>query len=61
MRTVVAIIQPTRLSAVREALDLLTQRQARVLGLVLNRADATARSYHYYNYADYYHTTVKAG
>lgn len=44
----------SRARAVREALTLLTQRQARVLGLVLNRADATARSYHYYNYADYY-------
>jgi succinoglycan biosynthesis transport protein ExoP len=44
----------SRARAVREALNLLNQRQARVLGLVLNRADATARSYHYYNYAEYY-------
>lgn len=44
----------SRARAVREALSLLQQRQARVLGLVLNRADATAKSYHYYNYADYY-------
>lgn len=44
----------SRARAVREALDLLTQRQARVLGLILNRADASARGYHYYNYAEYY-------
>jgi capsular exopolysaccharide synthesis family protein len=44
----------SRVRAVREALNLLNQRQTRVLGLVLNRADATARSYHYYNYAEYY-------
>jgi capsular exopolysaccharide synthesis family protein len=44
----------TRARMVREALDLLAQRQARVLGLVLNRADASARSYYYYNYSDYY-------
>ena len=41
---------------VREALDLLFQRQARVLGLVLNRSDATARSYYAYKYAEYYTT-----
>ena len=39
---------------VREALDLLHQRQARVLGVVFNRADASARSYNYYKYASYY-------
>jgi succinoglycan biosynthesis transport protein ExoP len=39
--------------AVREALDLLVQRQAKVLGVIYNGADATARSYHYYKYADY--------
>jgi capsular exopolysaccharide synthesis family protein len=44
----------SRARAVREALNMLNQRQARVLGLVLNRADATARSYHYYNYAAYH-------
>lgn len=44
----------SRARAVREAIDLLTQRQARVLGLILNRADASARGYHYYNYAEYY-------
>jgi len=40
--------------AVREALELLFQRQAKVLGLVLNRADATSRSYYSYKYAEYY-------
>ena len=43
--------------AVREALDLLFQRQARVLGLILNRTDATARSYYAYKYAEYYATS----
>jgi succinoglycan biosynthesis transport protein ExoP len=41
---------------VREALDLLRQRQAKVIGLVFNRADASARSYYYYKYAEYYRT-----
>ena len=44
----------SRARQVREALDLLAQRQARVLGLVLNRADASARGYYYYNYSEYY-------
>jgi len=41
--------------AVREALDLLAQRQARVLGVVFNGANTTSRSYYYYKYADYHH------
>lgn len=47
---------------VREALEILFQRQAKVLGLVLNRSDATARSYYAYKYAEYYATsdTVEA-
>lgn len=40
--------------AVREALALLFQRQAKVLGLVLNRSDSSIRSYQYYKYAEYY-------
>jgi capsular exopolysaccharide synthesis family protein len=40
--------------AVREALNVLFQRQARVLGLILNRADTKARSYYAYKYAEYY-------
>jgi succinoglycan biosynthesis transport protein ExoP len=39
---------------VREALELLFQRQAKVLGIVFNRADASARSYYYYKYPEYY-------
>jgi polysaccharide biosynthesis transport protein len=40
--------------AVQEALDLLSQRQAKVLGLIFNRANASARTYYYYKYADYH-------
>ena len=43
---------------VREALDLLYQRQAKVLGIVFNQADASARSYYYYKYADYHAAEV---
>jgi len=50
----------SRSRAVREAIDLLSQRQARVLGLILNRADATARDYYSYKYSDYYGQTSKA-
>lgn len=42
---------------VREALEILFQRQAKVLGLVLNRSDATSRSYYAYKYAEYYATS----
>jgi len=40
----------------RRALELLYERQAKVLGLVFNRADAAARSYEYYKYAEYQHS-----
>jgi len=43
----------SRAGIVREALNLLTQRQVKVLGLILNRTDATAGSYHYYTYDEY--------
>jgi len=43
---------------VREALELLYQRQAKVLGIVFNQADPSARSYYYYKYADYYRVAV---
>jgi capsular exopolysaccharide synthesis family protein len=46
--------------AVSEALDLLAQRQARVLGVIYNGADASARSYYYYKYADYNTSTKTA-
>jgi succinoglycan biosynthesis transport protein ExoP len=39
---------------VREALDLLAQRQARILGVIFNGVDSSARSDYYYKYADYY-------
>ena len=39
---------------VREALELLQRRQAKILGVVFNRANATARSYYYYKYSEYY-------
>jgi capsular exopolysaccharide synthesis family protein len=45
---------------VREALELLRQRQAKVLGLVFNRADTSARSYYYYKYADYHESEGKS-
>jgi polysaccharide biosynthesis transport protein len=44
----------SRAGVVREALDLLYQRQAKVLGLVLNRANSRAHSYNYYKYGEYY-------
>jgi capsular exopolysaccharide synthesis family protein len=44
----------SRAGPAREALDLLYQRNARILGLVFNQADASARSNYYYKYADYY-------
>jgi polysaccharide biosynthesis transport protein len=46
--------------AAREALDLLAQRQARLLGVVFNGADTSARSYYYYKYSDY-HPAAKPG
>ncbi len=41
---------------VRSALEVLFQRQARVLGLILNRADSSVRSYYFYKHAEYYST-----
>jgi len=46
----------SRAGPVREALELLGQRQARVLGLVVNGADASAHSYYYYKNTEYYQT-----
>lgn len=46
----------SRSNIVKEALELLYQRQATVLGLVLNRTDASGRSYHYYKYSEYHST-----
>ncbi len=40
---------------VQQALELLSQRQAKVLGLIFNRANSSSRTYYYYKYADYHH------
>ncbi|HEY1662531.1 MAG TPA: polysaccharide biosynthesis tyrosine autokinase [Verrucomicrobiae bacterium] len=48
----------SRANIVKEALEMLYQRQANILGLILNRTDATDRSYHYYKYSEY-HTSDK--
>ena len=37
----------------REALELLAQRQARIIGVILNGIDSSKRSYSYYKYSDY--------
>jgi capsular exopolysaccharide synthesis family protein len=44
----------TRSRTARRALEQLYERQAKVLGLVFNRADASSRSYEYYKYVQYY-------
>ena len=44
----------SRAGLVRRALELLYQRQSKVLGLVFNRANPSAGSYHYYKYAKYH-------
>ena len=41
----------------RQALELLYQRQTKILGLVFNRANSKARSYYYYKDKKYYRTT----
>ena len=43
----------SRARVVREALDQLYQRQAKVLGLVFNRAEAASHAYYYYKDAAY--------
>jgi len=44
----------SRAGAVRQALDVLSQRQARILGLIYNRAETSSRSYYYYKYGEYH-------
>jgi succinoglycan biosynthesis transport protein ExoP len=39
---------------IRPALDQLLQRQAKVLGLIVNRADSSSKEYCYYKYSEYY-------
>ena len=43
----------SRARVVHEALELLYRRQARVLGVVFNRANTSEHSYYYYKYAGY--------
>jgi capsular exopolysaccharide synthesis family protein len=47
----------------RAALELLYQRQVRVLGLVFNAVRPSGGDYYYYKYKDYYHSypSAKAG
>jgi capsular exopolysaccharide synthesis family protein len=44
----------TRASTVHRALELLYQRQAKVLGLVFNQADSSSRGYECYKYKGYH-------
>jgi capsular exopolysaccharide synthesis family protein len=46
----------SRARAVMTALELLRQRQAKVLGLVYNRARASRKEHYYYTYKAYYQT-----
>ena len=41
---------------IHHAMELLYERQAKIMGLVFNRANSSSRSYEYYKYADYYHS-----
>jgi len=49
----------SRTGPVREALGLLYQRNARVLGVIFNQTDPTAHSNYYYKYAGYYTSEKK--
>jgi capsular exopolysaccharide synthesis family protein len=44
----------SRARVVREALEQLYQRQAKVLGVIFNAANTSSKSYNYYKYADYH-------
>ena len=44
---------------IRLAMELLYERQAKIMGLVFNRANSASRSYEYYKYADYYRSAGK--
>ena len=43
----------------REALEMLARRRAKILGVVFNMAEVSARSDYHYKYADYYYPAVK--
>jgi len=47
--------------ASRKALELLSRRQANVLGLVCNDVEVSAQEYYYYRYPEYYGRTTEAG
>jgi polysaccharide biosynthesis transport protein len=47
--------------AVNEAIHLLAQRNARVLGVIVNGVDTSAHGYYHYNYADYNTSAKTAG
>ena len=49
----------TSADTARHALEMLYERQVKVLGIVFNRANPTARSYRYYKYGEYYHSAKK--
>lgn len=44
----------TSAKLLRQSLDLLEQRQVRILGVIYNRADVRGGDYNYYNYPQYY-------
>ncbi len=44
----------SRSGMIKAALEMLYRRQAKVLGLVINRVDSANRSYYYYKYDSYY-------
>lgn len=44
----------TSAKLLRQSMELLHQRQVRILGVVYNRADTRAGDYNYYNYPQYY-------
>jgi capsular exopolysaccharide synthesis family protein len=44
----------SRSGPVAEALELLCRRQAKILGVVVNGANAASKTYYYYKNADYY-------
>ena len=50
----------SRANLAKKALELLYQRQSKVLGLVFNRANTTAGSYSYYKYAKYHNKPTEA-
>lgn len=46
----------TSVKMLRQSMDLLNQRQVRILGVIYNRADVKGGDYNYYNYPQYHLT-----